>query len=84
MSTVQGVFIVLQKSRSAAQVCFANLDIIGKLGCFTLHFNGAGFQNVGTVGNLQCHLRVLFNQKNRYAVSVHFPDNFEDFLDQQG
>ena len=59
----------------AAQIRLADLDVVGKLGGFALHLDGAGFQNIGAVGDLQRHLGVLLDQQDGHAVAVDLADD---------
>ncbi len=67
----------------AAKVSLAHFDVIGKLGGFALHLDGAGFQHISAVGNIQCHLCVLLHQQHSNALAVNVADDLKDFLDQQ-
>ena len=67
----------------AAQIGFADLDVVGELGGLALHLDRAGLQNISAVGDLQGHLCVLLHQQHGHAVAVDLADDLEDFLDQQ-
>ena len=67
----------------AAQICFADLDVVGELSGLALHLDRAGLQNISAVGDLQGHLCVLLHQQHGHAVAVDLADDLEDFLDQQ-
>ena len=59
----------------AAKVSLAHFDVIGKLGGFALHLDGAGFQHIGAVGNIQCHLDVYKRQAHHGAGSQYLVQN---------
>ena len=68
---------------SAAQISIAHFGVVCKLAGLAAHGNGARLQHIGTVGNFQRHLGVLFHQKDGDAVPVHIADDVENLLHQK-
>ena len=67
----------------AAQIRFADRVAFDELLARTAEGDAPGFEDVGAVGDLKRHLRVLLHQQDRRAALVKLPNNVEDLHHQQ-
>ena len=61
--------------RSLPQICFLDPWILFQKRSLALHYNLAGLQNIGSMGQPECGLCVLLHQKNSRALLIDLLNN---------
>src|SRR5215216_5845196 len=77
MATGKNTFALL------TEIGFFNSGIIGQVLRRTFHNYSSGFEYVRAIGMAQSGVRVLFDQKDRRALTFNLIDGFEDSMDDE-